>query len=626
MALPVPEDVVVPAVSAFVRVRPLIESEQGSSELPGLQLTSAGSHSSKATAFNDGSMCISGFSGVVGQEAPNRDVFERCLAPKLQTVLRGGTTSLFCYGYTGSGKTHTAIGYGEERGLFFLAAEHLLQQLARSASQGGNEGRLFLQATACEMYNDEVFDLMGSEKVPCTLRVDGQGKLNVLGPQTSVPLDDSESGHIHAFLPPEDRHIVSEFLSPSHATLITRSKGLRSVSVFEPDDLQEISRSCVTKRAVGSSTEHTQSSRSHAILRVEVVNNAVLDAQAKLEEALALVPPRKNAVDNMASGKFKLFYSGYRRVLTRPTGEDHVQVVSLDGNYAVAEGGNYPKGVYVIEGHESEGAQSLSFWAEHFDVPDLVVGYMLEERSSEDPSKWELIKQAIDTKERELKLLLEEANAEVKRATDLLAALKRHGPEPLGGALLLVDLAGADYDHRSGAQQKESAAINKSLLSLKECLRSLAGASGARPKFRDSKLTRLLEDFLAPATSSGRLNRTSVSVMIVNVSSAEHLGKMTMNTLRYGQMFAESQATSRGASTRTLLQKPAAHVVSKPKGKHCVAQAEGDLKIHKELLALYRVHCPEKSAREVLAIICRFAGREAELLQKAREKYASVTN
>ena len=86
-------------------------------------------------------------------------------------------------------------------------------------------------------------------------------------------------------------------------------------------------------------------------------------------------------------------------------------------------------------------------------------------------------------------------------------------PPTLDFEVVLVVLAGADYDHRAGAAQKESAAINKSLLALKECFRSLAKVSQTKPKFRDSKLTRILEDSLAPAASSARRNAESVSVM-----------------------------------------------------------------------------------------------------------------
>merc|ERR1712107_775817 len=60
-----------------------------------------------------------GFAGVLGPEADNSLVFERAFKPKLQTVLSGGTASLLCYGYTGSGKTHTVLGSGGEEGLYY---------------------------------------------------------------------------------------------------------------------------------------------------------------------------------------------------------------------------------------------------------------------------------------------------------------------------------------------------------------------------------------------------------------------------------------------------------------------------------------------------------------------------
>ena len=68
-----------------------------------------------------------------------------------------------------------------------------------------------------------------------------------------------------------------------------------------PEDLDEIGRSSVASRAVGTSTEHAQSSRSHAILRLEVVNTAVVTARAALNAAKSLRPARKNALDNLTN-------------------------------------------------------------------------------------------------------------------------------------------------------------------------------------------------------------------------------------------------------------------------------------------------------------------------------------
>jgi len=647
-------------VSVYVRVRPLTRGEisKNADNLPGLRLSSTEpEEQSSANVFEANGVRIGGFSGLLGQEALNVDVYDRCFARKLQTVVRGGSVSLFCYGYTGSGKTHTVIGYGEERGLYYLAAEGLLRELAvleADRLDREEDDSLFLQATACEMYNDEVFDLLGKEKVPCTLRVDERGQLQILGPQTSSSLDQSESGVLEELL-------TSELLTPEqqrhlHATLITRSADLRAASVFRPEDLQEISRTCVLKRAVGSSTEHAQSSRSHALLRLEVVNLAVLKARRALSEAKAMMAPRKSALDNVMTCRFVLLSDGFQTILApvsaSPADVDRRTPLNEipEGSYEVVS--NEPAGkICSLRGHEEMGFKSYADWAVFFSCPPLEVRHVIKKRKYEEPGKWEAIRDALEAKAAVLQRKANEAEVAIQEASTALEKATNRGPAALGGSMTLVDLAGADYDHRSGSQQKESAAINKSLLSLKECLRSLANIKGAKPKFRDSKLTRLLEDSLSPGESSSRRNQESVSVMMVNLSPAGNLERMTLNTLRYGQMFAsttgQSPATkgkgpapvakeSTGAKAKGLapdgmvsaaadgrVPAPARMGSARANGKipAPVANESAGAKIREELMSLYREHCPDKSEQEVQTIIHRFAGRETELLQKAREKY-----
>merc|ERR1711988_182944 len=77
---------------------------------------------------------------------------------------------------------------------------------------------------------------------------------------------------------------------------------------------------------------------------------------------------------------------------------------------------------------------------------------------------------------------------------------------------------------------------------------------GGKIPFRDSKLTRLLEAVLCPASSAasgfgmkGGLGTGSsdlnVSVMIVNVSPCGAIEKPTVNALRYGQVFNKAAAS-----------------------------------------------------------------------------------
>ena len=98
--------------------------------------------------------------------------------------------------------------------------------------------------------------------------------------------------------------------------------------------------------------------------------------------------------------------------------------------------------------------------------------------------------------------------------------------------LSLIDLAGserAQNTNNRGARLIEGANINRSLLSLGNCINALCdmnvrGAKNVHVPYRDSKLTRMLKDSL------GGNCRT---VMVANVSPAFTAWEDTINTLKY---------------------------------------------------------------------------------------------
>ena len=192
------------SVSVYVRVRPFTPAEtaKGLQPLDGLALESTAPEDKCAAVVLASSRAdISGFTGLLGQEADTAEVFERSLAQKLEMVLGGGAVSLFCYGYTGGGKTHTVLGNSGERGMYFLAAERLLRDLnAMQPAGGAEEQRLFLHATVCEIYNDAVYDLLGEQKVKCTLRVDESGTLRVLRPPVSERDSEQDASQVDSLL------------------------------------------------------------------------------------------------------------------------------------------------------------------------------------------------------------------------------------------------------------------------------------------------------------------------------------------------------------------------------------------------------------------------------------------
>lgn len=269
---------------------------------------------------------------------------------------------------------------------------------------------------------------------------------------------------------------------------------------------------------------------------------------------------------------------------------------------------------FHLRGFECEPKTSKE-WCEQFGVSQLSKGYLLVKKTFDEPGMWESTYESLSMQKKKLQQLVEVAQQDLEDAKANLSKVFYRGPSALGGSLLLVDLAGADYDHRTGSQQKESAAINKSLLALKECFRSLTKSSLQKPKFRESKLTRVLEDSLAPTASSARLNTESVSVMIVNVSPAARFEAMTINGLRYGQMFGGgNSAAGPGANEKSRGPRASA----KPLGKAAAFTGkQRDSKVREELLSIYREHS-DKSAADVENILSKFAGREEELLLKVR--------
>lgn len=119
------------------------------------------------------------------------------------------------------------------------------------------------------------------------------------------------------------------------------------------------------------------------------------------------------------------------------------------------------------------------------------------------------------------------------------------GGEKFTSKLTLVDLAGSERIKKTGAQgdrQLEGIMINKSLMTLGQVVSALGdGKKGRKPPYRDSKLTRLLQDSL------GGNSRT---IMVACVSPADYNIEESVNTLRY----ATSARAIKNTATRNLTQ------------------------------------------------------------------------
>lgn len=91
----------------------------------------------------------------------------------------------------------------------------------------------------------------------------------------------------------------------------------------------------------------------------------------------------------------------------------------------------------------------------------------------------------------------------------------------------MVDLAGSERQGKTGAtgaRLKEATKINLSLSALGNVISALVDGRGKHIPYRDSKLTRLLQDSLGGNTKT---------VMVAAVSPADYNMDETLSTLRY---------------------------------------------------------------------------------------------
>eukprot|EP00043_Microstomoeca_roanoka_P016089 m.163046 g.163046 ORF g.163046 m.163046 type:complete len:1042 (+) comp16388_c0_seq78:297-3422(+) len=121
---------------------------------------------------------------VFGPEATQLDVYRTLVEPLLDEVLTGFNCTVFAYGQTGTGKTHTMEGYKtgdfatylEDPGLGIIP--RALHQLFEKLEVCGNE--YSVRVSFLEIYNEELFDLLSASDQKLRLFEDARNKGSVV--------------------------------------------------------------------------------------------------------------------------------------------------------------------------------------------------------------------------------------------------------------------------------------------------------------------------------------------------------------------------------------------------------------------------------------------------------------
>lgn len=177
------------------------------------------------------------FDRVFDSTASQSDVFRETCKPLLDGILNGYNATVFAYGATGCGKTHTISGTPDDPGLIFLTMKELYDRIQDARDDSDVQIRL----SYLEIYNETIRDLLSSEPTPpgagLALREDANNRISVVGITELVPespesvLESIQEGNLRRTMSPTEANAVS---SRSHAVLqINVTQKPRTASMTE---------------------------------------------------------------------------------------------------------------------------------------------------------------------------------------------------------------------------------------------------------------------------------------------------------------------------------------------------------------------------------------------------------
>ncbi|EIW55394.1 kinesin-domain-containing protein [Trametes versicolor FP-101664 SS1] len=212
-------------VKIAARLRPPIPGEQHDNAIRVLRQDREGQSNSAIVVDNprDPSQTFNyPFSSCYGEFSSQEEIFERDVKPLIDLAFSGMTVTIFAYGVTSSGKTHTMQGSAEQPGIIPRAVQEIFN---RTVSQHVGAS---IAASYMEIYKDEVYDLLGDRESAAKL-----------------PVRENEHGKVFV-------------------------ANLSTIPLDTLDDFETAFSQANKQRSVGSTNLNSVSSRSHAILTLHV--------------------------------------------------------------------------------------------------------------------------------------------------------------------------------------------------------------------------------------------------------------------------------------------------------------------------------------------------------------------
>ncbi|KAJ5989875.1 hypothetical protein N7522_010082 [Penicillium canescens] len=268
------------SVRVVARVRPLLKSERdldvilrtGSSATDKSRLSTVGEKSDKSdkklaalrdrdnvvripNPKNEGEEYAFQFNGVYDAEVSQQELFDAEVAPTIKHLLNGFDVTLFAYGVTGTGKTHTMRGGKTlaDRGVIPRLLSGVYRRARKIEKDSEGETTVRVSLSYYEIYNDKVYDL---------------------------------------FEPPEKRTMAGLPLRDNGGKTVVC--GLSEKPCTTLKEFEQLYDQANTNRSTSATKLNAHSSRSHAILGVKVTISSPEHTRVSTASAIDLAGSEDN--------------------------------------------------------------------------------------------------------------------------------------------------------------------------------------------------------------------------------------------------------------------------------------------------------------------------------------------
>ena len=192
------------------------------------------------------------FNFILDQNSQQNDAYQYSASFLVNNIFEGFNSTLFAYGSTGSGKTYTMMGTETNPGIVFRC----INQILNIMENNGINTQYDLQITYFEIYNENIYDLLsGEDKNNAKLRkmVENTTKINKDDDLIKFNNKKNNNGLYNKF-----------FLM-----------GLTKKIINSQEEAFQIITEANTKRSIGVTSQNTNSSRSHCVLQINIVNKSI---------------------------------------------------------------------------------------------------------------------------------------------------------------------------------------------------------------------------------------------------------------------------------------------------------------------------------------------------------------